>query len=264
MVALSPDAQAHLERYIGQIKSALRGQSSVDPDEVERDVVGHIEAELAGEPEPVEAGQLLDVLDRLGRPDEWLPAESAFAASGAGPSRPGDWRLAYLTLATFLAAPLLFYPMILWPLPPLLLVVSFLCARITIARSLEEDNQLGERRWLVYPVLVVWYGAFMIALAGGPALFATVFMADDPLLRGRLTSWVGEPAWIGALCSIVVLLGIWWVLLALLLGKVPRAVHAAFRPFADWFEPRHATRVALAGGTLAAVAGVILALRLWS
>ena len=263
MVALSPDAQAHLERYIGQIKSALRGQPSVDPDEVERDVVGHIEAELAGQPEPVDAGQLLDVLDRLGRPDEWLPAESAFAASGAGPSRPGDWRLAYLTLATFLAGPLLFFPMILWPLPPLLLVVSFLCARITIARSLERDNQLGERRWLVYPVLVVWYGAFMIALAGGPALFATVLMADDPLLRGRLTSWLGEPAWIGAVCSIAALLAVWWMVLGLLFREFPRAVHALFRPFADWFEPRHATRVAVAGGTLFALSALTLVLRVW-
>jgi hypothetical protein len=35
-------------------------------DEVERDVLGHIETELAGQPEPVDAGQLLDVLDRLG------------------------------------------------------------------------------------------------------------------------------------------------------------------------------------------------------
>ncbi len=249
MVALSPEAQSHLERYIRQIKMALRGHSSVDADEVERDVLGHIETELAGQPEPVDAGQLLDVLDRLGTPDEWLPTETAFERSYPLPSRAEDWRLAYLTLAIFLAGPALFLPMILWPLPPLLFVLSFLCARVTVARSAERDEQLGARRWLVYPALVVWYGVFLIALVGGPALFTAVFVADDPMLPSRLTSWFGEPAWIGALCSIGALLGIWWMLLGLLLGTFPRGVHATFRPFADWFEQRHAMRVSLAGGT---------------
>jgi hypothetical protein len=153
--------------------------------------------------------------------------------------------------------------MILWPLPPLLFVLSFLSARVTVARALEQDEQLGARRWLVYPALVVWYGMFVIALVGGPALLTVVFVADDPMLPSRLTSWFGDSAWIGALCSIGVLLGIWWMLLGLLLGKFPRGVHAAFRPFADWFEQRHATRVTLAGGTLFALSGAILALRLW-
>jgi hypothetical protein len=266
MVALSPEAQSHLERYIGQIKTALRGHSSVDADEVERDVLGHIETELAGQSEPVDAGQLLDVLDRLGKPDDWLPTETHAASPrpSALHSRPEDWRLAYLTLAIFVAAPALFLPMILWPLPPLLFVLSFLCARVALARVAEQDEQLGARGWLVYPPLVVWYGMFLIALVGGPALFATVFMADDPMLPSRLTGWFGEPAWIGALCSIGVVLGIWWMLLGLLLRKFPRGVHAAFRPFADWFEQRHATRVSLAGGTLFALSGAILAVHVWS
>jgi hypothetical protein len=264
MVALSPDAQSHLERYIREIKTALRGHSSVDPDDVERDVLDHIETELAGQPEPVDAGQLLDVLDRLGAPDEWLPTATAFARSSSLSSRPEDWRLAYLTLAIFLAGPALFLPMILWPLPPLLFVLSFLCARVTVARSREQDEQLGARRWLVYPALVVWYGVFVIALVGGPPLITTVFVADDPMLPSRLTRWFGEPAWIGALGSLGALLGIWWMLLGLLLRKFPCGVHAAFRPFAGWFEQRHAMPVWLAGGTLLALSGAILAVRLWS
>ena len=266
MVALSPEAQSHLERYIGQIKTALRGRSSVDADEVERDVLGHIEAELAGRPEPVDAGQLLDVLDRLGAPDEWLPTDTHEASrpSSAPHSRREDWRLAYLTLAIFLAGPALFLPMLLWPLPPLLFVLSFLCARVTLARSAERDEQLGARRWLVYPPLVVWYGVFLIALVGGPVLLTIVFVSDDPMLPSRLSRRFGEPAWIGALCSIGALLGMWWMLLGLLLRKLPRGVHAAFRPFADWFEQRHATRLSLAGGALFAVSGAILAISLWS
>jgi hypothetical protein len=266
MVALSPDAQSHLERYICEIKTALHGHSSVDADEVERDVLGHIETELAGQPEPVDAGQLLDVLDRLGAPDEWLPTETHTASRWppALHSRPQDWRLAYVTLAIFLAGPALFLPMILWPLPPLLFVLSFLCARVTIAQLAEQDEQLGARRWLVYPALVVWYGMFLIALFGGPVLLTTVFVADDPMLPSHLTRWFGEPAWIGTLCSIGALQGIWWMLLGLLLRRFPRGVHAAFRPFAGWFEQRHAMRVSLVGGTLFALSGGILGLRLWS
>jgi len=266
MVALSPEAQSHLERYIGQIRTALRGQPSVDPDEVERDVLGHIETELAGQSKPVDAGQLLDVLDRLGSPDEWLPSEShnALQPPAAALSRREEWRLAFLTLAIFLAGPALFFPMILWPLPPLLFALSFLCARVTLARSAEQDVQLGASRWLVYPALIVWYGIFLLALAGGPLLLTAVFVSDDPMLPRRLSGWFGEPAWIGALCAFGALLGVWWMLLGLLLRRFPRGVRASFRPFADWFEQRHATGVSLVGGALFAVAGAILALRLWS
>ena len=58
MVALSDDARNHLERYLRQVKAALRGHSSLDAAEVERDVRSHIDAELAGQPEPVDAGSL--------------------------------------------------------------------------------------------------------------------------------------------------------------------------------------------------------------
>jgi hypothetical protein len=265
MVTLSEDAQSHLDRYIGQVKTALRGHSSVDAEEVERDVLDHIETELAGQPQPVDAGQLLDVLDRLGAPDEWLPTETHDGPlrSSPLPPRPEDWRLAYLTLAIFLAGPALFLPMILWPLPPILFVLSFLCARVALAHFARHDEQLGARRWLVYPALVVWYGVFLVALVGGPVLLTTVFVADDPTLPSRLTRWFGEPAWIGALCSIGVLLGIWWMLLGLLLGRSPRRIHAAFRPFADWFERRHAMRLLLVGGAVFALSGTILTLRMW-
>jgi hypothetical protein len=265
MVALSPEAQSHLDRYLGQIKTALRGQPSIDPDEVERDVVGHIETELAGQPEPITTSRLLDVLDRLGAPDEWLPPEThAAGRPSAVRSKPEDWRLAFLTLAIFLAGPALFFPMILWPLPPLLLVLSFLCARVTLARLAEQDEPLGARRWLVYPALAVWYSVFLVALVGGPVLLATVFVADNPLLPSLLVRWFGEPAWIGALCSIGVSLGIWWMLLGLFLGRFRSGVHAAFRPFADWFEPRHAIRVSRVGGAVMALSGASLALRMWS
>jgi hypothetical protein len=65
---LTDEAQHHLQRYLRQVQTALRGHRSVDLEEIERDVLGHIDAELAGKPEPIDAGTLLPVLDRLGAP----------------------------------------------------------------------------------------------------------------------------------------------------------------------------------------------------
>ena len=62
------DAQSNLERYLGRVKSALRPHPSVDSDDVEREIRGHIEAELEGASTPVTAERLRSVLDRLGSP----------------------------------------------------------------------------------------------------------------------------------------------------------------------------------------------------
>jgi hypothetical protein len=47
MTVLTPEAQAYLDRYLRQVRAALRGHRAVDADEVERDVIGHVNAELA-------------------------------------------------------------------------------------------------------------------------------------------------------------------------------------------------------------------------
>ena len=69
---LTQDAQSALDRYLGRVKSALRPHSSVDAEEVERDIRGHIEAELEAAPAPVTAERLGNVLDRLGSPNVWV------------------------------------------------------------------------------------------------------------------------------------------------------------------------------------------------
>lgn len=268
MVTLSQEAQGHLERYLRQIRTALRENPSVDADEVERDVLGHIDTELSGQPEPIGATRLLHILDRLGAPDQWVPADEHPAwrrPVEAFHSGPGDWRLALLTFGCFVAAPALFMGrIVLWPLPPILFAVSFLLARVTLALFDEHGEQVGPRRWLIYPPLVVWYGALVVALVGGPVLLASVFVSDDPTLRSRLLSWPGGPAWMRVLCVIGVALGIWWALLGLLLRSFPRGIQVAFRPFADRFERWHAMRLAILGLCVFVLSGMVLAFLSWS
>jgi hypothetical protein len=56
------------------MRSALSSHLSVDVSDVERDVISHIDAELAGEAQPIGAQRLTAVLDRLGPPDRWMSA----------------------------------------------------------------------------------------------------------------------------------------------------------------------------------------------
>jgi hypothetical protein len=80
MTSLTEDARGDLEYYMRQVRAALRGHRSVDPVEVERDVREHVDAELSELPEPIDARSLRFVLERLGAPDTWLPAEEAVGA----------------------------------------------------------------------------------------------------------------------------------------------------------------------------------------
>ena len=71
------------------------------------------------------AHRLLAVLDRLGEPNEWVPAEEAawrrpFTALS---SRPGDWRLASISFGSLvLTLVLMTGRIMLWPLPLVLLL----------------------------------------------------------------------------------------------------------------------------------------------
>ncbi|MGH7448098.1 MAG: hypothetical protein ACRELT_11090, partial [Longimicrobiales bacterium] len=112
MAVLSHDAQAVLDRYLQRIRASLRGHTSVDADDVEREVQGHIDSALAGQAEPIDAGSLRRVLDRLGAPEQWMPSDDLPTwrqALSRYSSVAGHWRLPYIALVCFLAGPLLFF-----------------------------------------------------------------------------------------------------------------------------------------------------------
>jgi hypothetical protein len=260
LAALTQDARSELNRYLRRVKAALRAYPSADADEVERDIRGHIEAELADSPAPITEDRLRGVLDRLGSPSQWVPTDElpmwhkVLVRLRSGPE---DWRLAYLTFALFVAGPLA------GPVPagPLLFFASVSMARASLALMDEEGEPVGARRWLVYPPLVVAYLALVMAvLVAVPVL---IVAAGDPTVRSEARLWFPEPFWLGLSLAAVLVAGIWWTMLGLLLARFRQAVRLMFWPFADWFDRRHGMRLAYGGLMVAAAAGVALAALVW-
>ena len=106
MTSLHPEAQHLLDRYLLQVRTALAGCRSIEPSEVERDILDHVEAEFPGRAGPVSRDELEPILQRLGSPDEWVPAEQApWWRRAAHRLRygPEDWRLAYLAFGLLLS-----------------------------------------------------------------------------------------------------------------------------------------------------------------
>lgn len=267
MMAAQPtfteNARSDLNRYLRRVRHALRPHPSVDADEVELEIKGHIEAELAGEPAPVTAERLHGVLDRLGSPNDWVPEDELPAwrklllRLSTGPE---DWRLAYLSLGLFVAG------WILAPVAPLLIFASFLVARAGLRLLEERDESAGARKWFFYPPLVFIYLVIAIIAAIFP-LAVTVGMVSDPNLpsdlygiRGVVSGWIALPTWLGSTLLAVLVTGVWWLGMGLVLARLTRAVRAVFWPFAERLRERHGLRIALAGAASAALSGLTLAL----
>jgi hypothetical protein len=259
LLTLTQDAQSELDRYLRRVKAALRAHPSVDADEVERDIRGHIDAELAESPTPITETRLRTVLDRLGSPTQWVPADElptwhkVLVRLRSGPE---DWRLAYLTFALFVMAP------VAGPIGPLFFFASIPMARATLALLEEEGEPIGARRWLVYPPLLITYVAVAVAvLVALPGLIAS---AGDPSVRTEARAWFPDPFWASLPLVIALTAGIWWAALGVLLARFRRVVQILFWPFADWFDRRHGIRLAYFGLILATAAGAGLAIVVWS
>ena len=261
--SLTHDAQGDLERYLGRVKSALRPHPSVDADDVEREIRGHIEAELEGAPAPVTAERLRSVLDRLGSPGDWVPTDELPAwrkvllqlSSGRE-----DWRLSYLALGLFVGCPLL------GPVAPLAFFASILVARAGLALLDERSEPAGARRWFLYPPLVFIYVDLAVVAVILPAGILLALAVDPNLppellaARGFLFGGLPDPFWLSATLLIAAAAGTWWLGLGLALAGFRRAVRWVFWPFADWFDRRHGLRFALVGLAIAALSGVGLSM----
>ena len=53
MIRFTPEALAHLDDYLAEVRSAGSGHTSVNPDEIEADVRDHVSAALERAEQPV-------------------------------------------------------------------------------------------------------------------------------------------------------------------------------------------------------------------
>jgi hypothetical protein len=266
MVILSQDAQLLRDRYLRQVRTSLRGHTSVDVDDVERDVQGHIDAALEGKPEPIDVGSLREILDRLGAPQTWAPTDDlpswrrALARLWSGPE---DWRLPYLSVLSLLAGVTLFLvprgPRIFWPLPVILPIASFMLARASLSVLAAHDESIETRRWLVFPSLLMVYVPLTVALLAWPIPLVLGASNDFFLVRDWIGRVSSEPFEVNLALTAAFAAGVWWVLLGFLLVRFRRAAQAVFWPLAERLGRRHAIGVSAAGLILAATAAFLAA-----
>src|SRR5262249_2982785 len=155
MTRFTPEAQARLDEYLAEVRSAVTGHVSVSPDEIEQDVRDHVVSALEGTREPIIAADVAAVLERLGPPNQWvaddprlwwkclneklkpvghkgveqmkaLPGEAYEAGRGLAARVRGmsnDWRLAYLAFGLFVLG------LVAFPLFPACLIAAYFAAR---------------------------------------------------------------------------------------------------------------------------------------
>lgn len=262
MTRLTPEAQAYLDEYLEDVRSAVTGHASISPDDIEQDVRDHVSAALEGAGDRITAPQVAAVLDRLGPPDQWvaderrsiwkyltdrlkpvghkaveqikaLPGEAYQAGRGLAArvrGMPRDWRLAYIAFGLFALG------MIAFPLFPAFLIASYFAARADVALSREKGEALGARRWLVYPPLVIVSVVLFLALAVWPIGPAVGLSHEIPR---RLTSEVADimqvsPKVVQPVAAAYLAVGavsLWWGVASLVVLRFPGLPGALFPPF---------------------------------
>lgn len=280
MIRYTPEALAHLDDYLAEVRSAVAGHASISPDEVETDVRDHVAAALEHAEQPVTARAVADVLERLGPPSEWvgdnhrsiwkylvdtlkpvghravenikaLPGEAYNAGRGLANrvrAMPHGWRLAYVAFGLFALG------LVAFPLLPAFLIASYFAARADVALAREHGEQLGARRWLVYPPMVIVSLVFLLVLALWPIAIAGPASQIPWKLRPEVASAVGvsprviEP--VAAIYLIVGALSAWWVVGSLVVLRFPKLPAALFPPFGVRFRRADALIVLLLSATV--------------
>lgn len=256
MTELTPSAQDALKAYLDRVRVSLRG-TSVDADEVERDVQEHIDVALNGRSEPVSAADLSDVLGRLGSPDQWVPDEEvplwrrAVTRISHGPE---DWRLSYLCFAFTVLG------LVLAPLGGILLwIPAYLLGRAAHEYAAVKGEPLGPRRWLTdLPLVAVALGLLGCLLAG-PLWIPVAIAVEESYIGELLGRDLTEPQEIvTTLPLFAAAVGLWWMILAPLAAAGQRAVRWLLLPLANGFRKRHALWLGSAGLVLLVVSLLVV------
>ncbi len=252
MIRLTPEAEKIRDDYLQQAHTRLEAASGTDPDEVGRDLLEHIDRELQGAEQPVSASILRQVLERLGRPEEWVGEQDlswwrqAIVRLRGGPE---DWRLAYASIAVLVVGT----PLI----GPFGVLGSFLLARAAVEEPPDYRQSPG-KKWLIYPSLLLVYIPIAWVLFCWPphltGYFRPVFDLFRPSLRPD-----DLPRSLTQLAVSAIALALWWGVLLVLVRNWPQALKALFRPFADSVGARQVGHVVNTAGAVAlALSGIAL------
>jgi VIT1/CCC1 family predicted Fe2+/Mn2+ transporter len=256
MIDFTPDAKRRFDEYLQRMRVSLRGSRSIEPDEVEQNVLEHVELALAEAPSPIGPERLGTVLEQLGPPERWLPEDDrplwrkAMDRVIAGPE---DWRLAYASLGLTLLM------VITFPIGGVLLLLpAFLLSRSYVALMEERGEALGARKWLVLPpivfaLLLISAGALIAPSGAFGAILSEVGIRDlgfdyqTRYERGRL--------FLGALSMAT---GAWWIVLSGVFAMLMRPFRALFAPVTSGLKRGHALVLTLAGVVIAGIGAALL------
>lgn len=261
MINLSDNAKKRLGKYVQQIRAYLRGCKTVDANEVERNVMEHIESEFEGATAAVSLQELDAVLNRLGSPRQWIPEEElawwrkTIFRLRTGPE---DWRLAYISFG------LLILGCLILPASFVLIPASFIVARALLSETTDAE-ELKAQRWLIYPSLIIVYSFVLFWLLAWPA-FALAIAAYEWEHNVRSSYFqLGDDLhyWIMATSFVIAGLGLWGIVLGTLLLKWRSFLQVLFKPFAGWFSRKWAF-VLLLIGLLIMIPSLGLGIWYWS
>lgn len=245
MIKLSNGAREYLDRYLQQIRTYLRGCKTVDADDVERNVIEHIDSEFEGATAAVSFEQLDAVLKKLGSPRQWIPEEELpwwrkiIFRLRTGPE---DWRLAYISFGLLVAG------FLLLPATIALIPASFIVARAALSEA-GGPNELRAQKWLLYPSLIIVYVFVLLGLLLWPLglLFPVAQALEHTIRESNVGFGVNLHYWRMATSFIIAGLGLWWIILGGLLLKWRRFLQMLFKPFTGWFSRKWALILLLIG-----------------
>jgi hypothetical protein len=256
MIDLTPEAKQRFDDYLRRMRSALRGSRAVEPDEVEQNVIEHVDVALAGTPAPIGAERLGEVLAQLGPPEQWLPDDERPAwrkMMDRVMNGPEDWRLAYLSFA--LTA------LMILSLPIggiLLLLPAFILSRAYVELLEQRGEPIGARRWLVLPPIVLLLVMICgIALIAPAAAFGA--MLGEGTLREFGLDFESRPDRVKVFSGMLTMAaGIWWIILSGVFAMLMTPFRALFAPVTSRLRRGHALVLTIAGLVLAGIGGLLL------
>ena len=258
MIDLTPDAKRSFDEYLQRMRATLRGTRAVEAEEVEQNVVEHVELALAGSPAPIGRDRLGTVLEQLGPPERWLPEDErpwwrkVMNRVVVGPE---DWRLAYASFA------LTMLMVLFLPAGGILLVIpAFLLSRAYVELIADRGETLGARKWLVLPpIVIVMVVVCAVALIGAAAPVAAIGLGDGGGLRGAGFEAHSRYERMRIEMGFVALVtGSWWIVLSGIFAMLMRPFRALFQPLTAGLRRGHALALTLAGAIIGGLGAFLL------